>query len=93
MPVKTKRTELARIWSQFVKIMKDKCQQSTGLDALLNKDMTEVASWIIAMHTGDNVADASKVAAYIALMYTLETSVQEEIERILLSLLVLCLDS
>ena len=91
--MKTKRTELARIWSQFVKIMKDNCQQSTGLDALLNKDTTEVASWIVAMHTGDNAADSSKVATYIGTMYTLDATVQEEIERILFRLLVLCLDS
>ena len=91
--MKTKRTELARIWSQFVKIMKDKCQQSTGLDALLNKDTTEVASWIVTMHTGDNATDASKVAQYIAMMYTLDATVQNEIEQILLTLLVLCLNS
>ena len=90
---KTKRTELARIWARFVKIMKDNCASSTGLDALLTKDTTEVASWIVTMHSGDNASDANKVAAYIGMMYTLETSVQEQIEQILLTLLALCLDS
>ena len=91
--MKTKRTELAKIWTQFTKKMKDNCASSTGLDALLNKDTTEVASWIVTMHTGDNAADANKVAAYIALMYTLDATVQERIEQIILTLLGLCLDS
>ena len=93
MPAKTKRTELAKIWGQFTKKMKDNCAYSTGLDALLKKDTTEVASWIVTMHTGDNAADANKVAAYIAMMYTLDATVQNEIEQILLTLLVLCLNS
>ena len=72
--------------------MKDNCASSTGLDALLTKDTTEVASWIVTMHSGDNASDANKVAAYIAMMYTLDATVQNEIEQILLTLLGLCLD-
>ena len=91
--MKTRRTELARIWSQFVTIMNDNCASSTGLKALLDKDTQEVATWIVTMTSGDSVGDAHKVTSYIGMMYTLEASVQEEIEQILLTLLQLCLNS
>ncbi len=93
MKTTTKRTELAKIWARFVKLMKENCPSSSGLDALLNKDTTEVATWIVQMTTGDSAGDASKVANYIGLMYKLETSVQDEIEQILLTSLVLCLNT
>jgi len=88
----TRRTELTKTWGRFVKLMRDNCESSTGLEALLNKDTQEVATWIVTMHSGDNAADAARVAQYIGIMYKLEATVQDEIERILLASLHLCLD-